>query len=93
LLHHELNQLASFSIERRAIMVLAGGLRRYSKRHPERAFSMGTRFWSEIDHIVTAITSNRTFCDGRHIETALFVMGITCTDHCEGSRTAASCLV
>jgi len=36
---------------------------------------------SEIDRIVTAITSNRTFYDGRHIETAFVVMGITCTYH------------
>jgi hypothetical protein len=58
-----------------------GRVTRYSKRHPERGFLYGANVSeSEIDHIVTAITSNRTFCDGRHIETALVVMGITCTD-------------
>jgi hypothetical protein len=66
----------------------------YSKRHPEEAFSLWAHVSeSEIDHIVIAITSNRTFCDGRHIEAALVVMGITCTYHCEGSWTALSCLL
>jgi hypothetical protein len=36
---------------------------------------MRTLSESEIYHIVMAITSNRTFCDGRHIETAPMMPG------------------
>jgi hypothetical protein len=46
LLHHGLNQLASFSVEPRAIMVLAGRVTRSSKRHPERGFLYGHTFLS-----------------------------------------------